>query len=127
MNKEPSGRGMCLRLAKGVTDSLTLIRTSEPCIRGHRSTKCLHFDRLMVKVPRAGRPLSKCPHPRGACSCQRMYALMTEIYNGKQPVFQAFWDLTDCFQTRGPAADLYKRFLSIQVAASSLHKPHCPI
>ncbi|KZZ88844.1 Copper fist DNA-binding protein [Ascosphaera apis ARSEF 7405] len=51
----------------------------EPCIRGHRSSKCEHFDRLMVKVAKAGRPLMKCPHPGQACDCQKKYALMVRI------------------------------------------------
>ncbi|EPE32569.1 Zinc copper-regulated transcription factor [Glarea lozoyensis ATCC 20868] len=43
----------------------------EPCIRGHRSTKCNHAnERLMVQVRKPGRPLSQCPHPGGqACMC----------------------------------------------------------
>ncbi|TAQ89438.1 hypothetical protein B7494_g2203 [Chlorociboria aeruginascens] len=43
----------------------------EPCIRGHRSTKCTHADeRLMVPVRKPGRPLSACPHPKGQeCGC----------------------------------------------------------
>ncbi|TVY45260.1 Protein GRISEA [Lachnellula occidentalis] len=43
----------------------------EPCIRGHRSTKCTHADeRLMVPVRKPGRPLSQCPHPGGdPCMC----------------------------------------------------------
>jgi hypothetical protein len=55
---------------------------SEPCIRGHRSSKCQHFDRLMMKVPKAGRPLAKCPHPKGTCSCQKSYAVMVRIPKG---------------------------------------------
>ncbi|KAL1953437.1 hypothetical protein VTO42DRAFT_2815 [Malbranchea cinnamomea] len=54
----------------------------EPCIRGHRSSKCQHFDRLMMKVPKAGRPLAKCPHPKGTCSCQKVYAFMVRIPKG---------------------------------------------
>lgn len=44
---------------------------SEPCIRGHRSTKCTHAnERLMVPVRKPGRPLSSCPHPSSKpCSC----------------------------------------------------------
>ncbi|EJT81677.1 grisea protein [Gaeumannomyces tritici R3-111a-1] len=43
----------------------------EPCIRGHRSTKCTHAkERLMVPVRKPGRPLSVCPHPPGRpCAC----------------------------------------------------------
>ncbi|RQM06162.1 hypothetical protein DH86_00003395 [Scytalidium sp. 3C] len=46
----------------------------EPCIRGHRSTKCTHAnERLMVPVRKPGRPLSACPHPRDQpCSCGRV-------------------------------------------------------
>ncbi|KAF3358692.1 AMP deaminase [Verticillium dahliae VDG1] len=43
----------------------------EPCIRGHRSTKCTHAnERLMVPVRKPGRPLSTSPPPpsRG-CGC----------------------------------------------------------
>ncbi|KAJ6120721.1 hypothetical protein N7523_005001 [Penicillium sp. IBT 18751x] len=54
----------------------------EPCIRGHRSSKCQHFDRLMMKVPKAGRPLAKCPHPKGTCSCQKTFAFMVRIPKG---------------------------------------------
>lgn len=61
---------------------LTGLLTSEPCIRGHRSSKCQHFDRLMMKVPKAGRPLTKCPHPKGTCSCQKTYAFMVRIPKG---------------------------------------------
>ncbi|KAF5863794.1 hypothetical protein ETB97_009257 [Aspergillus alliaceus] len=64
----------------------------EPCIRGHRSSKCQHFDRLMMKVPKAGRPLAKCPHPKGTCSCQKLYAFMIRIPKGStclcRPVYQ---------------------------------------
>jgi len=44
---------------------------SEPCIRGHRSTKCNHAsERLMVPVRKPGRPLSICPHPPARpCGC----------------------------------------------------------
>ena len=60
----------------------SLTSRSEPCIRGHRSSKCQHFDRLMMKVPKAGRPLAKCPHPKGTCSCQKTYAVMVRIPKG---------------------------------------------
>ncbi|KAF4968921.1 hypothetical protein FZEAL_10323 [Fusarium zealandicum] len=48
----------------------------EPCIRGHRSTKCTHAnERLMVPVRKPGRPLSSCPHPASRpCSCGRVTA-----------------------------------------------------
>ncbi|PWY77506.1 hypothetical protein BO70DRAFT_68226 [Aspergillus heteromorphus CBS 117.55] len=64
----------------------------EPCIRGHRSSKCQHFDRMMMKVPKAGRPLARCPHPKGTCSCQKLYAFMVRIPKGStclcRPVYQ---------------------------------------
>ncbi|KAK4190762.1 hypothetical protein QBC35DRAFT_376989 [Podospora australis] len=42
-----------------------------PCIRGHRSTKCNHYnERVMVPVRKPGRPLSTCPCPPGRpCAC----------------------------------------------------------
>ncbi|GAB1315936.1 hypothetical protein MFIFM68171_06146 [Madurella fahalii] len=42
-----------------------------PCIRGHRSTKCNHFnERVMVPVRKPGRPLSTCPCPPARpCAC----------------------------------------------------------
>ncbi|KAF9692953.1 hypothetical protein EKO04_009199 [Ascochyta lentis] len=43
-----------------------------PCIRGHRSSKCDHRDRVLVEVRKPGRPLSSCPHPTGSCSCERI-------------------------------------------------------
>lgn len=50
--------------------------SSEPCIRGHRSTKCTHAnERLMVPVRKPGRPLSACPHPPSRpCSCAQVTA-----------------------------------------------------
>ncbi|KAJ5915694.1 hypothetical protein N7466_011627 [Penicillium verhagenii] len=39
----------------------------ESCVRGHRSTKCEHWDRIMVKIHKAGRPLTKCPHDETVC------------------------------------------------------------
>ncbi|KAI0178646.1 hypothetical protein GGR52DRAFT_265248 [Hypoxylon sp. FL1284] len=43
----------------------------EPCIRGHRSTKCSHGEeRVLIQVRKPGRPLSSCPHAPGkACTC----------------------------------------------------------
>lgn len=35
-----------------------------------------------MKVPKAGRPLAKCPHPKGSCSCQKLYAFMVRIPKG---------------------------------------------
>ncbi|KAL2067286.1 hypothetical protein VTL71DRAFT_1710 [Oculimacula yallundae] len=48
----------------------------EPCIRGHRSTKCTHAnERLMVPVRKPGRPLSACPHPQDQpCGCSSVTA-----------------------------------------------------
>lgn len=48
----------------------------EPCIRGHRSTKCTHAnERLMVPVRKPGRPLSSCPHPSSKpCACSQVTA-----------------------------------------------------
>lgn len=56
---------------------------SEPCIRGHRSTKCTHADeRLMVPVRKPGRPLSTCPHPASRpCFCAGVTAAIPK----KQP------------------------------------------
>jgi len=59
-----------LSLHKTSPTQLT-VKCSEPCIRGHRSTKCTHAsERLMVPVRKPGRPLSQCPHPRDqSCGC----------------------------------------------------------
>ncbi|KAL2816486.1 copper fist DNA binding domain-containing protein [Aspergillus granulosus] len=54
----------------------------DPCLRGHRSSKCQHFDRLMAKVPRSGRPSKKCPHSRQNCSCRKPYAIMEPLSYG---------------------------------------------
>lgn len=32
------------------------------CTKGHRSSKCTHFDRILYKVRKPGRPLNNCPH-----------------------------------------------------------------
>ncbi|KFY39407.1 hypothetical protein V495_05974, partial [Pseudogymnoascus sp. VKM F-4514 (FW-929)] len=48
----------------------------EPCIRGHRSTKCTHAsERLMVPVKKPGRPLTACPHLQPqSCGCSSITA-----------------------------------------------------
>ncbi|KAL4885782.1 copper fist DNA binding domain-containing protein [Aspergillus karnatakaensis] len=51
----------------------------EPCLRGHRSSKCRHFDRLMIKVPKSGRPLKECPHSRIHCGCRKSYAIVAPL------------------------------------------------
>ncbi|KAJ6143662.1 hypothetical protein N7471_003115 [Penicillium samsonianum] len=75
----------------------------EPCIRGHRSSKCQHFDRLMMKVPKAGRPLAKCPHPKGTCSCQKTYAVMVRIPKGSsclcRPLYKVPMDANEPTQS----------------------------
>ncbi|EPE02795.1 grisea protein [Ophiostoma piceae UAMH 11346] len=50
----------------------------EPCIRGHRSTKCNHAnERMMIPVRKPGRPLSICPHPpNNRCSCTSVTAAL---------------------------------------------------
>lgn len=79
----------------------------EPCIRGHRSSKCQHFDRLMMKVPKAGRPLAKCPHPKGTCSCQKTYAVMVRIPKGSsclcRPLYKVPMDANDSTQSPPPS------------------------
>ncbi|KAG0640420.1 hypothetical protein HOY80DRAFT_884817 [Tuber brumale] len=37
-------------------------------MRGHRSSKCNHTDRILVKVRKPGRPLSSCPHTLSSSS-----------------------------------------------------------
>ncbi|BCS18539.1 putative copper-activated transcription factor GRISEA [Aspergillus puulaauensis] len=68
----------------------------EPCIRGHRSSKCAHYDRLMVSVGKAGRPLSKCPHVEGSCNCKKLGAFMVAIPKGSgclcRPVYKMLLD-----------------------------------
>ncbi|KAL2857279.1 copper fist DNA binding domain-containing protein [Aspergillus pseudoustus] len=54
----------------------------DPCLRGHRSSKCQHFDRLMAKVPKSGRPSKKCPHARRNCGCRKSYAIMAPLTHG---------------------------------------------
>ena len=56
-----------------------LTYNSEPCIRGHRSSKCEHWDRFMVVVRKPGRPLSTCPHPKDECQCTSDRVMMVKM------------------------------------------------
>ncbi|KAF7891015.1 uncharacterized protein EAF02_001340 [Botrytis sinoallii] len=44
----------------------------EPCIRGHRATKCMHTNRLLVLVRKPGRPMQSCAHELEGCVCGRL-------------------------------------------------------
>lgn len=79
-----SQTSICLSSYSSSLSLILFVGCSEPCIRGHRSSKCDHFDRLMLKVPRAGRPLAKCPHLSNTCSCKKTYAFMIRIPKGKE-------------------------------------------
>lgn len=58
-------------------------QTSSSCIRGHRSTKCSHYDRPMKRIPKAGRPLAKCSHLNGVdCHCREVWAVMVPLAPG---------------------------------------------
>ncbi|KAF7928093.1 uncharacterized protein EAE97_009891 [Botrytis byssoidea] len=46
----------------------------EPCIRGHRATKCTHTNRLLVLVRKPGRPMQNCAHELEGCVCGRLGA-----------------------------------------------------
>lgn len=52
---------------------------SEACVRGHRASRCDHFDRWMVRVKKPGRPLRDCPHATGPCTCSQEKATMMKI------------------------------------------------
>jgi hypothetical protein len=66
-----------------VCDSCLTLCYSGPCIRGHRSSKCAHKDRVLVEVRKPGRPLSACPHPSGSCGCERavVYAVPRGMFS----------------------------------------------
>ncbi|KAL8983409.1 MAG: hypothetical protein Q9177_004983 [Variospora cf. flavescens] len=55
----------------------------DPCVRGHRASRCNHFERLMGRVKRPGRPLTTCPHASSSCNCQNEKVLMVEVTNGR--------------------------------------------
>ena len=63
---------------------------SEPCIRGHRSTRCEHFDRYMMRVRRPGRPLAVCPHSSESCQCTPEKVIMVRIPKGWEPAYTFF-------------------------------------
>ncbi|KAK5995148.1 Protein GRISEA [Cladobotryum mycophilum] len=90
----------------------------EPCIRGHRSTKCNHAsERLMVPVRKPGRPLSSCPHPASRpCSC--VTATVTAAIPKKQKC--------SCGPSEQPAVDSIENKDGSSVGASSPSPPKAP-
>ncbi|CEL06081.1 hypothetical protein ASPCAL07191 [Aspergillus calidoustus] len=68
----------------------------ESCLRGHRSAKCKHFDRVMVKVPKSGRPLKQCPHGRlQDCGCRKTCAIMTRLSSDSQNLCRPLYYVGD--------------------------------
>lgn len=39
-------------------------RSSETCIKGHRSSTCRHTDRPLFEIKKKGRPVTQCDHCR---------------------------------------------------------------
>jgi hypothetical protein len=62
-------------------------KCSDPCIRGHRATKCEHWDRVMVRVKKPGRPLQTCPHgsakPNCGCGREKVFMIKVSMEGGK--------------------------------------------
>lgn len=57
-----------------------ILNRSGPCIRGHRSSKCKHEDRVLIEVRKPGRPLTTCPHPAGStCNCTNKQGILLPI------------------------------------------------
>ncbi|KAI5841742.1 hypothetical protein DFP73DRAFT_480624, partial [Morchella snyderi] len=72
-----------------------------PCIRGHRSSKCNHSDRVLVQVRKPGRPLSSCPHTLAATSDSR-----STITSPTSPTFPAI--LSASSANNGPSSRIVK-------------------
>lgn len=86
-------------LGRSATDSYR----SGPCIRGHRSSKCQHHDRVLIEVRKPGRPLSSCPHPAGSCGCERItvsYTVPTSMFASTKRA--AFTNYSRCIATLLP-------------------------
>lgn len=66
------------------TDSENSKWACEACVRGHRATRCDHFDRWMVRVKKPGRPLRDCPHVTVPCSCTDDKVIMMRIPKREQ-------------------------------------------
>jgi hypothetical protein len=81
----------------------------------------------MIKVRKAGRPLTKCPHPKGACSCQRTYISMAKISKGNKPTFLSCRDLLTCSQARVIFADLYTKVSESQDDVSQSTPAYVPL
>ena len=78
---------------------------SEACVRGHRATRCDHFDRWMVRVKRPGRPLRECPHATAPCSCHDDKVIMMRIPKREQsqtPLISIDVLFQDCLLLRQP-------------------------
>ena len=87
---------------------------SEACIRGHRATRCEHFDRWMVRVKKPGRPLRDCPHATGPCTCHGERVIMLRIPKSDQrqmllaPIGTFLWNCSKVGQPRIKANNAQK-------------------
>ncbi|KAI8611667.1 hypothetical protein BC830DRAFT_640651 [Chytriomyces sp. MP71] len=60
-----------------VVGSQTLSFACTPCLKGHRSNSCAHYERPLVEVKGKGRPVSQCGHCRTRRSGGLSLALST--------------------------------------------------
>lgn len=90
-----------------LTHAHAIVLHSEPCIRGHRSTKCEHFLRYMVRVRRPGRPSdSGCPHYGIPCHCAgKERVIMVRVPMGR-PSFPCTSNVADAWDQSMDAAVL---------------------
>lgn len=72
----------------------------------------------MMKVPKAGRPLAKCPHPKGTCSCQKTYALMVRIPKGEFHAMKQFLPWTQVDKRFSGSTCLCRPLYKIPVAST---------
>ena len=106
-------------------EHVTNIRLSEPCVRGHRASRCDHFSRWMVRVKKPGRPLRDCPHAVGECSCGEDKVIMVKVKEVKLKGWSPSYPVERFSQSGREIVQFRDKAKSVQMESTTVPVSNC--